>query len=75
MVKLLFQKNDTNQGTIRVASGLDDFGHLAEVKEWKEPKDANFDDEIGFWDQGSKCNKARFVLIQIIQYITLHSQF
>ena len=59
---------------MRVASGLDNFGHLAEVKGWKEPKDTTFDDEIGFWDQGTTCNKARFVLIHLIQHITLYSQ-
>jgi lysosome membrane protein 2 len=52
-------KNVTNVGTMRVASGLDSTGHLAEVKEWKEPKESAFDDNIGIWEEGSQCDKAR----------------
>jgi len=52
-------KNVTNVGTMRVASGLDSTGHLAEVKEWKEPKENAFDDNIGIWEEGSQCDKAR----------------
>jgi len=50
-------KNDTNIGKMRVASGLQGNGHLAEVKEWKEPKDADFNDNIGVWSDGSQCDK------------------
>ena len=57
---ILFQKNVTNVGTMRVASGLDSTGHLAEVKEWKEPKENAFDDSIGIWEDGSQCDKARY---------------
>ena len=42
---------------MRVASGLQSNGHLAEVMEWKEPKDADFNDNIGIWDEGSQCDK------------------
>ena len=45
---------------MRVASGLDSTGHLAEVKEWKEPKENAFDDSIGIWEDGSQCDKARY---------------
>ena len=45
---------------MRVASGLDSTGHLAEVKEWKEPKENAFDDNIGIWEEGSQCDKARY---------------
>ena len=51
---------------MRIASGLDDFGHLSEVKGWKEPKDSTFDDSVGIWDQGSQCDKARFVLLHVV---------
>ena len=57
----MFQKNVTNVGTMRVASGLDSTGHLAEVKEWKEPKETAFDDNIGIWEEGSQCDKARYI--------------
>lgn len=52
-------KNDTNIGRMRVASGLEDNGHLAEVKQWKEPKDADFNDNIGIWTKDSQCDKVR----------------
>ena len=42
---------------MRVASGLDSTGHLAEVKEWKEPKENAFDDSIGIWVEGSQYSK------------------
>ena len=44
---------------MRVASGLEDNGHLAEVKQWKEPKDADFNDNIGIWNKDSQCDKVR----------------
>ena len=59
MCPKLYQKNDTDQGRIRVATGLDATGHLSEVKEWKEPKDESFDDSLGIWDEGSQCDKAK----------------
>ena len=55
----LYQKNYTDQGRVRVATGLDGTGHLAEVKEWKEPKETDFDDSLGIWDEGSQCDKAK----------------
>jgi len=51
-------KNDTNIGSIRVASGLGDNGHLAEIKGWKEPKDSTFNENIGIWKEESQCDKA-----------------
>ena len=52
-----FQKNNTNQGTARVASGLDDFGYLGEIKEWKEPSKTEFGENIGFWE--SPCGNVQ----------------
>jgi len=52
-------KNDTSIGTMRVATGLDNSGFLAEVKEWKDPRDTNFNDHLGIWEEGSQCDKTR----------------
>ena len=48
---------------MRVATGLAESGYLAEIKAWKEPKDISFNEEIGFWDKGSQCDKARYLFI------------
>ena len=58
-------------GTIRVSSGLDATGHLAEVKAWREPKETTFNDALGIWDEGSQCDKARWVLIKNILLSTI----
>ena len=55
---IMFQMNDTNRGTHLVASGLDDMGYLGKIKGWKEPKDSNIDDSIGFWEPDTLCNEA-----------------
>ena len=57
-------------GTIRVSSGLDATGHLAEIKAWREPKETNFNDEIGIWEKGSQCDKAMWVSIDNIELNT-----
>ena len=54
------QLNDINKGTVRIASGLDDVGYLAKIKGWREPTESKMDDNIGFWTEGSQCDKAKW---------------